>query len=550
MIRRILALLLGLFAVSFGNPAQAQDVPECRNPAYFERFLMPGAGASSCQLVAQDRIRWNGHSARIRIIRTSSSAPVDRTGAAAGLRTIADSAGRALARLGPDAMIDNVTLLLGDEISPAGAGGYEVNAGAFGAWTPDIIDGDCPVYLFKSQVARTRDYAAETIIHELFHCVQHRMWGYGVRAEGWMSEGSAEYFVDLARPGRSSPGISDFDSQIGARSLGAMTYQANPFFLWYGDSNGPPAFLHFVRDQRAIGAMIDPAMWQSFAKAYFDGRVHMPDGSAMPSHPSIETMQISASTRLQFGTGAPFTLKARDLTFRKPKGYRLAMPPLSPEFFLQWRGASGGEWGEAPSEIKTGCKDVSYRAIWGGTLGAEQVDANVTASPGPAAGCSCPAGVWTETPESTRRYFEQSALGAYGGGTRKRFVGGQRVLTLNSDHTGSLTYNNIQVMTGEGTDMVLDQVQSGVSTFTWKVVGGKLLTVWSAGSGRVTLNNTITVRGSSRHEVRQAGMQSIGHDFSCDGTGLHLRTGAHVPSYLPAGMTSTFSADMDFQQGG
>lgn len=551
MLKRVAAAVLGLWVLLLAGPVRAQDVPECRDAGYFERYQLPGLSGPGCELVAQDRLRWNGHTARIRMIRITGSGPVDRASAQAGLRDVVTTVGRALTRLGPDAMIDNVTILLGDAVSPAGAGGYAVEAGAFGAWTPDPVAGDCPIYLFKSALGRTGDYAAETIIHELFHCVQHRLWGGGVRAEGWLTEGSAEYFVDLARPGRSSPGIAEFDGHIGGTSLAAMTYQANPFFLWYGDVNGPPALLRFVINQRPIGAMIDPAAWQAFGRAYFDHRVHMPDGTAMVSTPTIDALTVTGSTRLHFATSAAFTLRARDLTFKKPKGYALAFPPGLPEFFLLWRGGEGADWGEPPSDIATGCSDKSYRAIWGGTAGSDQVDATVTARAGPASGCTCPAGVWRETPKSSRRYFEQSGLGAYGGGVRKRLVTGRRILTLNSDHTGSLVYDNVEVITGEGSEMTVDQIQSGRATFTWKLVGGKLLTVWTAGSGRLTLSNTITVRGSSsRHEVRQAAMQSIGHNYACDETGLHLTVPAHTPSYLPAGMTNTFSPNMDFVAGG
>lgn len=326
-----------------------------------------------------------------------------------------------------------------------------------------------------------------------------------------------------------------------------MTYEADPFFLWYGDVNRPPALLRFVASQRRIGEMIDPAIWQSFAKAYFDNRIHMPDGSAMPSHPAIEALSVTASTRLQFESSAAFTLKGKDITFKQPKAYTVAMPPLSPEFFVIWRGASGGDWGEAPTEVKTGCKDISYRAIWSGTLGSDRVDATVTARPGPAAGCTCPAGVWQETPASTREYFEQNALAPYSGGTRRRFVSGTRTLTLNPDHTGSFSYNSIEVITGEGSEMVLDQVQNGTSTFTWKVVGGMILTVLRPGNNLLDLNNTVTFPSRVIHENRQAGMQSIGHLFTCDSSGLHLRIDR---SRLPPGFHSTFSPDMDFQRAG
>lgn len=549
--RLLLGLVLfALAALTGAVSSRAQDVPECHDPAYFTRFQLPGVTGNACVLVAQDQIRWNGHYARIRMIRLTSSGASDTGGLTTGLSAAAAAAGHALSQLGSEAMIDNVTILLGDAVSPAGAGGYQVEAGQLGAWTPMPVGGDCPIYMFKAAAGRDRDYGIDTIIHELFHCVQHRLWGTGTQGEAWLTEGSAEYFVYLARPARKSQGIDHFDQSIATTSMGAMSYQAVPYFLWLGDSEGPPAVLRRVSRPQPIAAMIEPARWRNFGKAYFDNRIHLPGGVPIPSHPMIDAATVSAATRLQFASPAAFTLKARDITFKKPKSYDLAFPPAMPEGFQLWRGGSGADWGDPPAKIAASCSDKRFRAIWGNTAGSDTTEASVTAQNGQGGECTCPVGIWRETSQSAERYFEQSGLGVYAGGAGKRWVTGRRTLVINGDHTGSLSYDGIEVITGEGTDLVLDQVQSGQGTFTWKVVGGRLLTVWTNGSGKLTLNNTLRGHGGARHETRQAAMQSIGHEFTCDQNGLHLTVQAHVPSYMPAGMTSGFSPAMDFQPAG
>jgi hypothetical protein len=73
-----------------------------------------------------------------------------------------------------------------------------------------------------------------------------------------------------------------------------------------------------------------------------------------------------------------------------------------------------------------------------------------------------------------------------------------------------------------------------------------ILTFVRGGTNLLTLDNTITTPGHTLHETRRAGMQSIGHQYVCDNAGLHLKVAPHQPSFLPPGMTSSFSVDMDF----
>lgn len=544
--QRFLAALVFVICSLLTASASAQDVPECRDPAYLPHFWLSAPAGASCEQVASDSLRWNGHTRRIRLIHLRGSAYGDRGAYASGLNEVAEAASRAMARLGGGADIDNVTIFLGDTISPEmGIGAGRREPGTIGAYALPPFGDECPIYYFKTNLGRDRNQAIDMLVHELFHCIQYKRWGGSMRGENWLIEGSAEYFVYLARPTRGPDDIQSFDSAIASQALSSMTYQAVPFFLWLGHSAGPPQVLQFITRPEPIAAMVPFDMWESFGRAYFDERIHMPDGTPMPSHPVVPSGTVNASARLHFGSAPAYTLAARDLVFAQPKIYHLAVPPAAANFFFLWRTSDSADWGTAPSDVTTHCADKRYRAIWGGTGGDEAVDATVRARSGAPGACSCPAGVWQETQESIRHYFEQSLTG---GGPGRRYVSGTRVLTLNSDHTGSLSYNAIELISGEGTDLVLDQVQTGTSNFTWKVRHGMILAALRRGSGLVMLHNTMTVRGHVTHDTREFGMQTIGHTYSCDSSGLHLTVAPHKPIYRLPGMTKGFSANMDFQR--
>src|SRR5262249_46378034 len=132
-------------------------------------------------------------------------------------------------------------------------------------WPPDR--GECPVSYFKTAGTRTGAEFTDALVHELFHCIQYKRWR-GMSDERWMVEGSAEYFVYLARPSRGPDDIQTFDANIATRTLREMTYEAAPFFLWLGSAFGPPRVREFVSSPGTIYAMVPLDMWIAFGQAY------------------------------------------------------------------------------------------------------------------------------------------------------------------------------------------------------------------------------------------------------------------------------------------
>ncbi len=536
-----------LLAFIWPAAAYAQDVPECRTLGYLARFdpFDPAlASPAPCDLITTDVIRWNGHSAKFRAIHLHGTGLTDSAEFIGRFHEAAVAAGNAMSRMGGDIDIDNVTILLANTPSPHMSGpGWEYPEGVALAltWPPDA--GECPVSYYKEPMARTGAQFVDAMVHEMFHCIQYKRW-HGMSDERWMVEGSAEYFVYLARPSRGPDDIQAFDAAIATESLDTMTYKAVPFFLWLGSTSGPPRVREFVFSPGPISTTIPLDMWTAFGQAYFDQSIHMPDGSQMPSIPTIGSQSVQASGTLSFGPTPEYTLAARDLNFEEHKLYRLAYPAMPAGFRMAWRKIDrGGAWGDPLTDVVACDAAQRYRVMWAANRYVPSLDVTVTARNAEPGACTCPAGTWRETADSTRHFFEQSALP---GGATKRWVGGSRTLQLNPDFTGSFSYDSVEVITGEGTDLKLDQIVTGTSQFTWKIVDGMVLTFVRPGTNLVTLNNTMTTRTQTLHETRTSGLQSIGHYFSCDERGLHLTAPPHTPAFLPPGLSSNFNVDLDF----
>ena len=525
--------------------AYAQDVPECRTRGYLERFAPYDStvtGPASCDLIAEDVIRWNGNARTFRAIHLRGSAIGDSDAFIARFHETAAAASAAMSRMGGNIDIDNVTIFLTGTLSPRmGGTGWEYLEGEAGAITFSPSYSECPVSYYKSAGAGTGAHFVDAMVHEMFHCIQYKHWG-DIGTEHWLTEGSAEYFVFLARPARGPDDIQAFDASIATQSLGAMTYQAAPFFLWLGSAYDPPRVREFVFSRDTIERMIPLAMWVTFGQAYFDQSIQMPNGGGMPSSPMVSSQSVRASGTIAFGPTPAYTLSARDLHFEEHHLYRITYPATPPDFRMAWRKLErGGAWSDPVNDVAACDAAQHYRVMLGATRYTPVVNAQVTARNAEPGACTCPAGTWRETPQSTRRFFEQSATGS---GSTKRYVGGSRTLQLNPDFTGSFSYDSVEIITGEGTDFKLEQIQTGTSEFTWKIVGGMVLTVLRPGTNRLTLNNTITSPGRSFHETRTSGVQSIGHSFSCDASGLHLTVQPRQPAFLPSAVA--FSVDLDF----
>ncbi|MES2096873.1 MAG: hypothetical protein V4459_08935 [Pseudomonadota bacterium] len=523
-------------------------------PGYLGHFD-PRLAPQSCEVITTTQITWRGGRAIMRAIRPASMPIADADAFAADIRDAALRIGLAMDRMdggmtlsSDPAHVGEVTILFTNYVSPRVEGDEGFDKGAYVAGANDVFANECPVSYYKRATASDANYVEFTLAHEIFHCIQYRTWP-RARDVGWLIEGTAEYFAYLAKPEFGAGFIPRFDARIPRTGLEQLDYPAVVFYLWMGQTRGPRAVRDFIP---SVGFDMETDLpadtWLEFGQAYFDGTIRMPDNRPLPSTPQTGVARtISGNQRIASPAYPPYTLNQEVWSFAADKRYQLTYTPRPPDTRITWRKAEGGGWVAPLTSVSTCRNRQDYRVLYVSTNSFGFGDTTVRVEPGGGGSCTCPVGIWTETSDSLRRYFEQSL---FPGGQGPEFVGGGRRLVLNADHTGSFTYDSIETITRSSDPMFwLRQIKTGGTHFTWKVVNGVLLTVYTPGDNLLTLANEQHTRTGVISETRRGPPQSIGHEFFCDDAGLHLRQIARPPA-LATMMRSTFDTSMDFAPAG
>ncbi len=108
---------------------------------------------------------------------------------------------------------------------------------------------ECQIVLYLIGSGASREEAATTVAHEIFHCVQAATYSPGqygayrrVGGAAWWIEGSAKWFASLALPDDSmyQSRVDTFDALSPDTPLHRMTYSALPFFLWHAQRHWQP----------------------------------------------------------------------------------------------------------------------------------------------------------------------------------------------------------------------------------------------------------------------------------------------------------------------
>lgn len=511
-----LAVLFGLYAA----PAPAQTHYACENPGYLAHFD-DRLGPQSCDTIATATVHWRGGTAQIRAIRPHDTPIGDSAGYVRMINDVATRVGAAMDQMGGPLELDTVTIVFTNYVSPRESGtDWVMNKGAYTAGASRTFAHECPVSYYKERVPHGYDNAVFTLSHELFHCIQYRTWP-GMPDQGWLVEATAEYFAYLAKPDFGVGFIPQFDQNIRDTGIDQMSYPDVVFYLWLGDAYGPSRVRELIAASRGIEGSITPDMMGEFAKAYYDRRIHIPGGGrVIPSNPQLDPAEaVHGNGVFPNPDMVPYSLGNRSYTFDRDRRFALNEPPLPAHTRNFWRKQPGGAWGPALTQVATCDGPQSYLAVWGTTAAASLGSLRVTATPAGTSTCTCPAGRWQETADSVHQYFEQSAMG----GEPPRVVSGRRTLTLNPDHTGSLSYDAVVTETRDNPSFWLRQTKTGTMTFTWKVVGNKLLTQLTPGGGMIQLHNETHSPSGVRVEDRRAMGQTIGHEYLCNESGLHLK---------------------------
>ena len=558
--RRALAALFGLLLVCLARPVHAEDWAPCRSEGYLSHFderMTPQA----CDVVTTVTIPYRSHAITLRAIHRRASPMSGDPGFLALMRNTAAAIGAAMNQMGPGLRLGDVTVFYNNALSASTREGRETFLrGGVRAETTDLLGPvdsrhpgaarECPINFYKATGRSSDQEILFTLAHEVFHCIQYSTWPALIGASGkdWQIEGSAEYFAYLAQPaGSGNEGfIRNFDNQIVGSPLSAMNYPAVVYFLWLGQANGPQSIPPFLRDSRTLEDLVTPDQWFKFAQDYEDNKIQYPDGRGIASSPVAGRSRTISGADNFVKPSLPFTINTYTYAFARGKIFDLTYSEMPKDGREAWRKLDGADWADPPANVTTCDGEKRYRVLWTTTSSSTAGRTRIAARPATQADCTCPAGSWQETEQSTRHIFEQSAFTA---GQAKHYIGGTRTLQLNADHTGSFTYNSVEVRVGNpGDEVWLHQVVTGGTHFTWNLVGGLLLTVYTPGVNLVTLHNEMHTPGRVINETRQAGAQSIGHYFHCDDAGLHLTQNTHTPLFLPG--AANFSVNMDFVRTG
>ncbi|MGB2752040.1 MAG: hypothetical protein WBC19_08270 [Pyrinomonadaceae bacterium] len=560
MIRSAL-LAIGFLFCLLPQTARSQEWRNCMEPGYLAFFDYTDPGdpvriePQPCEVITTANIRWGTRSATLRAIHPTSMPINNREAIKRHIDQAAAAIGNSLERLEGNPNLGDITLLFTSYVSAEGDGpngGF--HKGDTRALTRPSPWSECAVTYYKDTLDDSGgNRFLFNLSHEVFHCVQYATWP-GMPRDGWLVEATPNYFAYMVVPGYDPRYITTFDRDIPSFPINRLTYAAVPFYLWLGHAYGPPRVKAFLDNTRTILDAVSPDMLGEFAKAYFGKTIRMPDGRPMPSYPAAPaTRTVNGSTRIASPVVEPYTVKSELITFARGNVYELSQLAGPADSRTAWRLEPDGAFGEMPATVSTCDGDKQFLVVRTTTTSKKASDINVTAQPASSNVCACPAGTWQETTASAKRYFEQKGLGIYAGSESTKYISGGRVLTLNPDHTGSLSYNNVETVTTGSSDLTVHQVKTGESRFTWRVANGKLLTFITGGNNLITLNNQLTTPNGTIYETKTAIAQSIGHEFVCDATGLHLRqiarpTGGIVDPRTGQvfGSPTTFNTNMDF----
>lgn len=403
------AAALMLVAVFAPAPAYAEY---CETIEWGEGRFPDGA----CTRVHEATIRYGARTAALRLLIEAETLSPALRGRLPALRRVVDEVaagvGPALARIPGAAMPATIHVVLVNDFHREGAKAETVRRPA----EPE----DCPLMIYGAATGVSDGALARTLAHELFHCAQYRTWPRQMAAANarWWSEGAAEWFEDLALPGRA--GDSDllealrvFRARSGAFSLIDNTYSNVVFFSWLG-----PARVATYIPQLAGGSetQLDGARralsedeYQRFAQAYIDETISTPSGYLLagteigPSVPPIHTTtgREGADPPYAPATLVPALTLARGLiTFAPgeyaPRGDFGGRVAVFSESDAQWAALSN------PLRAECGRRRVRYAAM-------SHRDARLVMDPGArrtaTPPCACPLGEWTITPERLEEAF-------------------------------------------------------------------------------------------------------------------------------------------------
>lgn len=196
-----------------------------------------------------------------------------------------------------------------------------------------------------------------TIVHELFHCVQYWNWptkmSAALKADSrWWIEGTAELMGHIAYESsvERDKRIKSFHDQIQKIPLTQITYPNLVFFSWVWNKRNKLVFdlIDAMPDQpgealqrAALAKVIGDYDLGVFATDYADGNIRTPDGAPISPAPYAEARTISSSGESAFEF-EPMTVVIQDVTFEG--GQYMASPKGKASMFYRQKADGPGQW--------------------------------------------------------------------------------------------------------------------------------------------------------------------------------------------------------------
>lgn len=535
--RVLLAATIACLASLWMSPA-AFAFGNCADDFYMKTFD-ERLGGMNCDIIGTVDIRWSGGSAKMRVIKPHD-APSDENAAMMGrVRELAARVGAAMDQVGHVSIADVTVLMTG--MRPT-----EVNLVA----QADIqrkpgLGRECAVAFYKQPTPVSVDEFVFFYAHELFHCIQYRTWPAAMDAahDLWWTEGTAEYFAHLARPGTTTGDawVQNFDVRSPSVSLLQMQYENVVFFAWLAQTQGPGAIASFARSMSpgagqlaALQGAVSSDMWLEFAKAYLDRRIQLPGGRPLPSRPLMGDKLDVYSTRDLPLPISPYVLARETVVFKRGHKYQLSLNGRPDDARVQWAKPSDGRWGDTPSEIDPCDADEDYRVLWlttrSSTAGTVKVRAGEHKSV-----CNCLVGSW----EMTQASLFPNAQEVVCKHAQSCTVGGSLLLTFNGDvgangaATGTYAYNGVTVegrMPPSSGVISFTKRFDGVGHTRWYTVQNVLFMSFTDLFHPVGTVHTRTVmRDQGRVSVKDEPMLAgvglgpfLGGRYDCHGNSLHI----------------------------
>lgn len=283
----VFALSVGAFALFAANPAEAQ-FGDCAAPGFLSGVDdRMGGVALPCDEAVRFTIDTPGGTRNVRIIYSTEDLDPNLLRGVAEIRDGIERAAAALRGIGQGTTAD-ITVWASDQAMP------EDEIGTTDAVARPIsgAGGECVIAMYPG--SDTPFVAA----HEFFHCVQFATVGdktYSASSTWWV-EGSAEWFANLAIPGRSNSDgdVGAFDSVSPDMALTSMGQEAVVFFFWLSKNFGSSMVMALMEampdaggaaQQDALAGFLSLEDFQRFAEDYLDQRIAQPGGRPIPSNP-------------------------------------------------------------------------------------------------------------------------------------------------------------------------------------------------------------------------------------------------------------------------